>query len=553
MSSLADLPELVGFFSYSREDDEAFKGTLSALRDGIQRELSAQLGRSKRTFRLWQDQVAIAPGKLWESEIKKAIDQSFFFIPIITPRSVNSNYCKFEFESFLTREKALDRSDLIFPILYISVAALENEAKWRGDPVLSTIGRRQYVDWRSRRHLDVHTSEVREQIERFCQKIVEALNEPWTSPEEAKRAEEEQQQRQAEAKARQQAEEEARRLEAEAKRKGEEDDRKRAEVEARRRAEEERAQVERRAEEERKLAKAEAERAEAARFRSPVTNWLQKQIPQLSRSSLVAAVTTFFILLSVISLAFWKSVSPPFPTPQPTPVKPEPVPAKPQVNVLPSLPATPPPTPAKPEPAPAKPEPAPGTAPAKPQVNVPETQRAVLYEQDPYYNVGEGRQYVGSAVWRTETFTLGDGLTRELQVRAYITIPSRNLSVSWELRRNTDQTLSANYTIDIVFQTQSSFSGTGGVANVPGILMKESEQGRAVPLKGLTVKVNSTWFQIRLSTVDADVRQNMQLLKHGPWFEIPIVYNNGGRAILTMEKGLPGDRAFATGFNDWEQ
>lgn len=41
MSSLADLPEVIGFFIYSREDDEAFEGTLSALRDGIQRELSA--------------------------------------------------------------------------------------------------------------------------------------------------------------------------------------------------------------------------------------------------------------------------------------------------------------------------------------------------------------------------------------------------------------------------------------------------------------------------------------------------------------------------------
>lgn len=55
MSSLADLPEIVGFFSYSREDDEAFEGALSALRNAIQRELSAQLGRSKTTFRLWQD------------------------------------------------------------------------------------------------------------------------------------------------------------------------------------------------------------------------------------------------------------------------------------------------------------------------------------------------------------------------------------------------------------------------------------------------------------------------------------------------------------------
>ena len=61
MASLADLPEIVGFFSYSREDDEAFEGTLSALRDAIQRELSAQLGRSKTNFRLLQDQKAIAP------------------------------------------------------------------------------------------------------------------------------------------------------------------------------------------------------------------------------------------------------------------------------------------------------------------------------------------------------------------------------------------------------------------------------------------------------------------------------------------------------------
>jgi hypothetical protein len=30
MASLAQLSEIVGFFSYSREDDEAFRGSLSA-------------------------------------------------------------------------------------------------------------------------------------------------------------------------------------------------------------------------------------------------------------------------------------------------------------------------------------------------------------------------------------------------------------------------------------------------------------------------------------------------------------------------------------------
>src|SRR5262249_10714873 len=176
-----------------------------------------------------------------------------------TPSAVTSKYCKFEFGAFLAREKELGRNDLVFPILYISVPAVENEAKWRDDPVLSTIARRQYVDWRALRHLDVQTTAVREQIERLCSKIVEALNAPWVSPEDRLR--------EAEAKARQQAEDEARRLEAEAKRRMEEEEgRRRAEAEAKQRAEEEEArrrseaEARQRADEERSRHQAEAKR-----------------------------------------------------------------------------------------------------------------------------------------------------------------------------------------------------------------------------------------------------------------------------------------------------
>jgi hypothetical protein len=117
MSCLDDLPELVGFFSYSREDDEGSRGALSALRESIQHELRAQLGRSTRKFRLWQDKEAIAVGQLWEAEIKTAIRQSVFLIPIITPTAVKSPYCKFELDAFLAREAELGRADLVFPIL----------------------------------------------------------------------------------------------------------------------------------------------------------------------------------------------------------------------------------------------------------------------------------------------------------------------------------------------------------------------------------------------------------------------------------------------------
>jgi hypothetical protein len=177
-------------------------------------------------------------------------------------------------------------------------------------------------------------------------------------------------------------------------------------------------------------------------------------------------------------------------------------------------------------------------------------QRVVLYEEDS--SNPQGKQYVGSAVWRTETVSPGSGLAPELQVRADITIPERNMTVTWKLRRNTDQALPASHTIEIMFNLPPDFPG-GGVANVPGVLMKESEQARGVPLAGLAVKVTNGFFLIGLSAVDADVQRNMQLLKDRPWFDIPIVYNNGGRAILAMEKGPPGDRAFADAFAAWSK
>jgi hypothetical protein len=124
------------------------------------------------------------------------------------------------------------------------------------------------------------------------------------------------------------------------------------------------------------------------------------------------------------------------------------------------------------------------------------------------------------------------------------------MTLTWSLRRNTDQALPASHTIEIMFNLPADFAG-GGIANVPGVLMKESEQARGVPLAGLAVKVTNGFFLIGLSAVDADVQRNLQLLKDRSWFDIPIVYNNGGRAILALEKGPPGNRAFGDAFAAW--
>jgi formylglycine-generating enzyme required for sulfatase activity len=185
MTSLAEFPDLIGFFSYAREDDEDFRGDLSAIRDAIGRNLAALLGRKKgRNFRLWQDVEAIAPGKLWKAEIDKAIGESAFFIPIVTPRAVQSSFCRDEFKAFLSRERTLGRNDLIFPVLYIPVRALQDDAKRRRDRVLTTIGERQFVDWREFRYVGVNSRVFGQEIGRFCEAIAERLHQPWLSPEE---------------------------------------------------------------------------------------------------------------------------------------------------------------------------------------------------------------------------------------------------------------------------------------------------------------------------------------------------------------------------------
>jgi hypothetical protein len=177
-------------------------------------------------------------------------------------------------------------------------------------------------------------------------------------------------------------------------------------------------------------------------------------------------------------------------------------------------------------------------------------QRVVLYEEDS--NDPQGKRYVGSVIWRTETVSPGPGLAPELAVRADVEIPERHITMTWSLRRNTDQALPASHTIEIMFNLPADFPG-GGIANVPGVLMKQSEQARGTPLAGLAVKVTNGFFLIGLSAVDADMQRNIQLLKDRPWFDIPVVYTNGGRAILALEKGPPGDRAFADAFAAWEK
>jgi hypothetical protein len=91
MASPVDLTNLIGFFSYSRNDDEGDGGAVAALAHRIFLELRAQLGRNNENFKLWRDKDALAAGEHWKEKLKEAVSESVFFIQTVTTSAVNSN------------------------------------------------------------------------------------------------------------------------------------------------------------------------------------------------------------------------------------------------------------------------------------------------------------------------------------------------------------------------------------------------------------------------------------------------------------------------------
>jgi hypothetical protein len=176
--------------------------------------------------------------------------------------------------------------------------------------------------------------------------------------------------------------------------------------------------------------------------------------------------------------------------------------------------------------------------------------RVLLFEEDP--SNPEGNRFAGSALWRTETISPGPGQAPDLAIRVDVEIPERRLAMTISIRRNTDTTLPATHTVEIMFNLPADFA-FGGVGSVPGLLMKGSEQMRGAPLSGLAVKVTNNFFLIGLSAVEADLQRNLTLLKERAWFDIPVVYNNGRRDILAVEKGPTGSAAFEQAFARWER
>lgn len=178
-----------------------------------------------------------------------------------------------------------------------------------------------------------------------------------------------------------------------------------------------------------------------------------------------------------------------------------------------------------------------------------EGEQSILYEEGTDEG-GAGTASKGKVVWSLEDDRDLDG-GKLAVLTASVTIPERDVTVDIRIKPNDDSSLPASHLVEIKYSLPENFPA-GDVQNVPGLVMKPTEQARGDALIGASVKVSEGYFWIALSSISSEMERNMGLLRERGWIDIPMLYDNGKRGILTLEKGPTGTEAVEQAVKAWQ-
>jgi hypothetical protein len=175
-------------------------------------------------------------------------------------------------------------------------------------------------------------------------------------------------------------------------------------------------------------------------------------------------------------------------------------------------------------------------------------QKVFLYEE----RLGQTSPtaFQGTVSWSVQEGKGADGRP-EPSVQGLISVPERGLTATITVSRNADSSLPASHLIELAFQVPPNFDG-GAIDNVQRVALKATEQDRGDALIAVPAKVTDDVYMVALNDFPDARKTNLDLLKTRNWIDIPVVYRNGRRALLTMEKGQTGTDAFNKAIAEWQ-
>ncbi|MGN7293862.1 hypothetical protein [Rhizobium sp. SAFR-030] len=156
----------------------------------------------------------------------------------------------------------------------------------------------------------------------------------------------------------------------------------------------------------------------------------------------------------------------------------------------------------------------------------------------------------GSVSWSLQKEN-GENGRPESSVQGRISIPGRGMTALVTFKRNTDGSLPASHLVEFVFSLPKDFEG-GAIDSVQRISMKQTEQDRGDALIAVPAKITPDFHMIALNDFPDARARNLELLRTRNWIDVPLIYNTGRRALLTLQKGPEGTTAFEEATREWQ-
>jgi hypothetical protein len=189
------------------------------------------------------------------------------------------------------------------------------------------------------------------------------------------------------------------------------------------------------------------------------------------------------------------------------------------------------------------------TAPATTEQTIAVGQKAIFYEEKTGTEQGTADQ--GAVVWSVVQDSPGLDQPPEPAIRGDVTVPEKGVKVRLTIKRNLDKSLPASHIIEMLFTSPPESAG-GAIENVQRFAMKDTEQSPGNALVGVPANFGDGFFLIALTDEKSAIDTNLSLLSKQQWIDIPVAYGSGRRALLSFEKGIPGDKVFQEVIKYWE-
>lgn len=155
------------FLSYAHADNDREGGRILRLADHIRAEFETLTGA---TIQIFTDNAEILWGQDFRRRLDESLQETTFFIPVLTPTYFLREECRKEMSQFVASASALGLKELLLSIRYIPVPDLREGS---ADDLKAVAARMQYEPWDALRLLEESAADHRQAVHRLATRLVQ--------------------------------------------------------------------------------------------------------------------------------------------------------------------------------------------------------------------------------------------------------------------------------------------------------------------------------------------------------------------------------------------